>query len=112
MQAWLDLPSFIRPVSTGLATEDLEYLTAKGAFVLPSDEFSKELLQCYTRFVHPAMPVFDRAQLEAIRHSCTRAGSETAPLDRISLILWQAMIFTATAVSVWERRPCVLKLRG
>lgn len=80
------LPSFIRPLSKSLADDDLEFLERKGAFVLPESDIRDEILRCYVSTIHPFMPILDiRAFLTAV--------TNTTKGDRISLLLFQAVMF-------------------
>ncbi|KAJ5964124.1 uncharacterized protein N7479_004000, partial [Penicillium vulpinum] len=71
-----------------LAAEELSYLEAKGAFLLPSPEMCEELIRCYFEFVHPLLPV---VQVTNFLKSY-RAGEMASQ----SLLLLQSMFFAAS----------------
>lgn len=83
------LPSYIKPLPRSMDGEDVDYLWRTGAFSIPEDPLLNELLRSYTTFVHPSLPVVDLNDfLRMINHN------EGEP---ISLILIQAIMFTASA---------------
>ncbi|KIW29249.1 uncharacterized protein PV07_05074 [Cladophialophora immunda] len=92
----LSLPPFIKEVDSDLSPVDQEYLGRKGALSVPDTNTSQALLQCYLQLVHPAVPFLAISQINAIArsHDSHEAVREK---DKVSLLLWQAMLFTATA---------------
>ncbi|KAH6974267.1 fungal-specific transcription factor domain-containing protein [Ilyonectria sp. MPI-CAGE-AT-0026] len=87
----MDLPAFIKPLSTRLAIDDLAFLHAKGALNLPSRDCQDALLWSFFEYVYPFMPILDLDQfLQAVENDDGKAG-------KISLLLFQAVLFTGTA---------------
>ncbi|KIX02419.1 uncharacterized protein Z518_08360 [Rhinocladiella mackenziei CBS 650.93] len=86
----VSLPPYIQPISPRIMTEDLEYLQKKGAFIIPETGFRNELLRCYVQYVHPFLPLID---LQDFLHTIDK----NQPTDAISLLLFQAVMFAATA---------------
>lgn len=87
-----DLPAFIKPTPTRIPAEDLEYLWKKGALTLPEEPLQNALLEAHFGFVHPYMPLLDRrAFMNAVR-------SEDGSNGKIGLLLFQAVMFSGTAV--------------
>ena len=77
--------------------EDMRFLKQKGAFDLPPKAILDDCVSAYFRFFHPFFPVVDRPSFLAKYHS-----SDANALSRgqgPSLLLLQAIIFTASAVS-------------
>ena len=91
-QNHVELPGFIKPSSTKMPTEDLEYLAMKGALMLPEEPLRSELLRSHFDFVHPYMPLLNRR--EFLRSVASGDGSA----GKISLLLFQAVMFTGSAV--------------
>ncbi|KAI1618989.1 transcriptional regulatory protein [Exophiala viscosa] len=84
------LPPFIKPISPRLASEDLEYLQKKGAFIVPEPGLRNELLRCYVQYVHPYLPLIDLQDFLG-------TVQKDQPTDTVSLLLFQAVMFAATA---------------
>ena len=83
------LPPYMRQLPGYMSEDDVDYLWRIGAFSIPEKPLLNELLASYTEFVHPSMPVVDlHGFLRRINHN------EGEP---ISLILFQAIMFTASA---------------
>jgi hypothetical protein len=80
-----------------LADDDLQYLRQKGAFELPAKRAMDELVANYFQVFHPFFPVVDKY---AFLESYYRTDYEGI-LNRKgpSLLLLQAVLFTASAVS-------------
>lgn len=85
------LPAFIKPLPPRIALEDAKYLHTKGALTLPSLQLQNALLHAYVEFVHPYMPLLELHQTLNIINS--RDGFS----GQISLFLYQAVMFVATA---------------
>ncbi|OAG41158.1 hypothetical protein AYO21_04538 [Fonsecaea monophora] len=84
------LPPYLQPISPRIMSEDLEYLQKKGAFLIPETGFRNELLRCYVQYVHPFLPIVDLQDfLTAIERN--------QPTNTVSLLLFQAIMFAATA---------------
>ncbi|KAM5356875.1 hypothetical protein ACJ41O_003521 [Fusarium nematophilum] len=85
------LPGFIKPLPSGFASDDLTYLQAKGALILPNEQFQNALIWSFFEYVYPFMPVVDLEQFLESVHG--RDGSS----GQISLLLFQAVLFAGTA---------------
>lgn len=86
-----DIPKFIKPLPPRIGFDELQYLARKGALTLPHDELRNELIRAYIEFVHPFMPVVDLCDFVKI------VDSGSAQFGRISLILYQAVMFSGAA---------------
>ena len=85
------LPCFIKPLKTKLPNDDMSYLRTKDAFTLPAEDFRNALVWSFFEYVYPFMPIVDIDQfLQSIE---TQDGSA----DKISLLLFQAVLFAGTA---------------
>lgn len=84
------LPSYVKPLPPGLASEDVEYLERKGALSTPATELRNELLRSYIEYVHSYLPLL---QL----HDFTKAIEGKGPHGQISILLYQAVLFSGTA---------------
>jgi hypothetical protein len=84
-----------------MPVEDVEYLTRKGAFTLPEEPLRGELLKSHFNFVHPYMPLLNRKEF------LKSVGSEAGSMGKVSLLLFQAVMFAGSAVCsftphLWE----------
>ncbi|KAF3920440.1 hypothetical protein ABW20_dc0104877 [Dactylellina cionopaga] len=93
-----DLPTFIKPTPTRIAPDDVDYLVRKGATSIPLEPFRQELVDCYFDYVHPFMPLIEEAEW---RKTTSRSWEGFDPArhkdDRISLLLYQAVLFAGSA---------------
>ncbi|RYP08009.1 hypothetical protein DL764_002155 [Monosporascus ibericus] len=85
------LPAFIRPLPAKIAAEDVAYLNTKGALTLPTIPLQNALLRCYIEYVHPYMPLID------LNEFLTAVNARDGLCGQISLFLYQAIMFSATA---------------
>jgi hypothetical protein len=83
------LPSYIKPIPDYLIGDDLDYLWKTGALSIPETPLLNELLRSYAEYVHPTIPV---VEFNNLLQMINRSEGEA-----ISLILFQAMMFTASA---------------
>jgi len=86
-----NIPYFIKPLPARIGPDEAEYLEKKGALTVPTHGLRNELLKAYIEFVHPYMPLIDLYDFVMIVES----GNGT--LGRISLILFQAVMFAGSA---------------
>jgi hypothetical protein len=85
------LPDYLKPLPQRMTSVDIDYLFAKGALSLPDTPVRNALLRSYLEYVHPYMPLVEIHELLRIIDDGTgRAG-------RISLLLFQAIMFAGTA---------------
>ncbi|OJD16056.1 hypothetical protein AJ78_03729 [Emergomyces pasteurianus Ep9510] len=86
----IDLPRFIKQNRMEIDPDDLNYLHKKGAFEIPHFAFRNELLKSFVNYVHVYMPFLDLEDfLQTIYENSGR--------KRISLLLFQAVMFAGTA---------------
>lgn len=85
-----DEPRFLKPLPAQVALEDLEFLRIRGALTIPESGLRNELLRCYIKWVHSFMPVLNLQKF-------LLAISENDPNGNISILLFQAVMFVATA---------------
>lgn len=74
-----------------MTSVDIDYLFAKGALSLPDIHVRNALLRSYLEFVHPYMPLIEIQDVLQIIDDGTGASG------RISLLLFQAIMFAGTA---------------
>jgi Fungal specific transcription factor domain len=86
-----NLPYFIKPLPPRIGSDEAAYLEKKGVLTVPTIPLRNELLKAYIEFVHPYMPLLDLYEFVMIIES----GSGV--LGRISLILYQAVMFAGSA---------------
>lgn len=85
----INLPPYILPPGRTIDGEDVEYLKRRGALSIPEPSLRDQLLLSFILYVNPFIPVLDLQDLiNAIE------GQNGA---RISLILFQAIMFAGTA---------------
>ncbi|KAL4792762.1 fungal-specific transcription factor domain-containing protein [Aspergillus venezuelensis] len=85
-----DEPHFLKPLPSRISAEDLEFLRFRGALAIPESGLRTELLRCYIKWVHSFLPVLNLQEF-------LRAIAENDPEGNISLLLFQAVMFVATA---------------
>ena len=99
-------PHFIKPTPARIPIEDLEFLAKKGALQLPEENLRNELLRAHFKFVHPFMPLVNRKEFMEITMGLGSSGR------KIGLLLFQAVMFTGSAVGDSSTNSEVLKLKG
>ena len=85
------LPGYLKPLPQRMTSVDIDYLFAKGALSLPEIGVRNALLRSYCEWVHPYMPLIELHELLKIIDDGTGAPG------RISLLLFQAVMFAGTA---------------
>ncbi|KAE8443383.1 hypothetical protein EG329_001942 [Mollisiaceae sp. DMI_Dod_QoI] len=85
------LPDYLKPLPQRMTSVDIDYLFAKGALSLPDDSVRNALLRSYLEYVHPYMPLVEIHELLQI------IDDGTGQSGRISLLLFQAIMFAGTA---------------
>lgn len=85
------LPEYIKPLPSRMTSVDIDYLFAKGALSLPDVPVRNALLRAYIEYVHPYMPLIEMNEVVQI---IDEGNGETG---RISLLLFQAIMFAGTA---------------
>ncbi|KIM96082.1 hypothetical protein OIDMADRAFT_170745 [Oidiodendron maius Zn] len=85
------LPGYLKPLPQRMTSADIDYLFAKGALSLPDIPVRNALFRSYFEFVHPYMPLVEIHELLDIVEEGTGASG------RISLLLFQAIMFAGTA---------------
>ncbi|KAL4801949.1 fungal-specific transcription factor domain-containing protein [Aspergillus unguis] len=83
-------PRFLKPLPSRVSAEDLEFLRFRGALAIPESGLRTELLRCYIKWVHSFLPVLNLQDF-------LRCIAENDPEGDISLLLFQAVMFVATA---------------
>lgn len=74
-----------------MTSVDIDYLFAKGALSLPETLVRNALLRSYVEYVHPYMPLVEIHELLQI------INDGTGQSGRLSLLLFQAIMFAGTA---------------
>lgn len=85
------LPGYLKPLPQRMTSADVDYLWAKGALSLPELPVRNALFRSYLEFVHPYMPLIEVHELLEIVEEGTGASG------KISLLLFQAIMFAGTA---------------
>ncbi|KAL2864930.1 transcription factor domain-containing protein [Aspergillus lucknowensis] len=83
-------PRFLKPLPSRVSPEDLEFLRFRGALCIPEVGLRTELLRCYIKWVHSFLPVLNLQEF-------LRCIAENDSEGNISLLLFQAVMFVATA---------------
>ncbi len=93
------IPDYIKSLPARMTQEDIYYLWKNDALSIPGTSFRNGLLRAYVEFVHPYMPLIELHDfLEIVDNDSGNRG-------KVSLILFQAVMFTGTAFvdeSYWE----------
>ncbi|KAH9208634.1 fungal-specific transcription factor domain-containing protein [Leptodontidium sp. 2 PMI_412] len=85
------LPDYLKPLPQRMTSVDIDYLFAKGALSLPDAPVRNALLRAYCEFVHPYMPLLE------LHHVLEIMNDPTGESGKISLLLFQAIMFAGTA---------------
>jgi hypothetical protein len=85
-----NLPDYIRQPQRKFKSYEIEYLSRGNALSIPNSELRDALIQAYVNLVYLTLPVVD---LQELFEALDRTGSK----PKISLILFQAIMFTGTA---------------
>ena len=85
------LPDYLKPLPPRMTSVDIDYLFAKGALSLPDTPVRNALLRAFLEYVHPYMPLIELHELLHI------IDEGTGQSGRISLLLFQAIMFAGTA---------------
>jgi hypothetical protein len=86
-----NIPHYMKPLPARIGPDEAAYLEKKGALTIPAIALRNELLKAYIEFVHPYMPLIDLYDFVMI------VESGNGVLGRISLILFQAVMFAGSA---------------
>jgi hypothetical protein len=85
------LPDYLEPLPPRINPVDIDYLHTTGALSLPDIPIRNAFLQSYVEYVHPYMPLLELHRfLHIINEGTGKSG-------RISLLLFQAVMFASTA---------------
>lgn len=85
------LPGFLKPVSSRLGDEEREYLQKKGALLIPDPPVRDSLCRAFMEFVYPCSPILD------VSDFFTKMNRGDASLGRVSLLVFQAVMFAGAA---------------
>lgn len=85
------LPAFVNPLPARIGSEEVSYLTCKGALSLPEPGLQRHLLQAYIEFVHPYMPLLE------LHDFLGRINTRDGKNGQVSLLLYHAVMFAASA---------------
>lgn len=92
---------FIKPDNFAhVSIDDIDFLTAQGAFQLPVMQVLEEFLQEYFRHVHPHLPLIDEGVFWDAFYGNTFGRGEKY---QISLFTFQAMLFACSNVKFYLR---------
>ena len=80
-----------------LSPGDVKYLEMKGCLHVPSGKHLDDFVSQYFLRVHPFMPILDEGDFW---HAYSRKLDLSARSPKVSLLVFQAMLFAACAVSV------------
>lgn len=80
------LPLFIKKLPDRVDGDDLDFLTRKGALMVPAPDLQLKILNSYVQAVHPFMPMLDL-------NNFRRAIFDEQGATKVSLLLFQAVMF-------------------
>lgn len=91
-------PSYLTCDLSRISNEDISYLQGKGCFHLPKKDILDDLFTCYFDYVHPHMPFIDETEFWEVylRRDVESRPAHRCNESRISLLLFQAILFAAT----------------
>lgn len=82
-----------------LLSGDIDYLELQGCFLIPRREILDDFIDHYFLHVHPLLPLFNEADFWKM-YSHRGSGDSTGP--KISLLVFQAVMFASCNVSIVE----------
>jgi len=85
--------AFLENETLFLSTQDTVFLTLKGSLSLPSRKLALCFVELYFQHVHPFVPMIDEYEFWRIWN---RQSNE-----KLSLFLFQALLFASCPVSHW-----------
>ncbi|CAI7677371.1 unnamed protein product [Penicillium discolor] len=85
------LPDYASPLSPSITSEDCELFHEQGAFNVPDTRSRTGILNAYFQFVHPSLPILSSEDFLMVLDESYNGNRG------ISLLLFQAVIFAATA---------------
>lgn len=95
----VSLPAFLRPLTRPLQHVEMQLLEQRGAFLIPEPKILSELVDVYFDFVNPFLPLFDECEMPSLVTLKNDGELSSNASGHISLLVLQAMIFSASAVS-------------
>lgn len=93
------LPAFLRPFSRNPHHNEVQFLEQRGAFSIPEPKILSELIDVYFDLVNPFLPLFDYSEILALVRQPGEDDPTFNATRNISLLVLQAIIFGASAVS-------------
>lgn len=81
---------------TNILPQDVSYLEMQGCFRIPTKPVLDELVKQYFLHVHPIMPLYNEGDFWEMYGAPSGSASEHG---RVSLLIFQAMLFSACRVS-------------
>lgn len=89
------LPPYLKPPSSRLQKDDIDFLVRKGALDVLDPLFAQECFKAYIRHVHPHVPFLDLDPFSAvIFNPSSRSSNGKSNDEKISLLLYQAVMFS------------------
>lgn len=85
------MDGYLKPLPERMTSADIDYLFSQGALCVSDIPVRNALFRSYFEFVHPYMPLVEIHELMEILEKGTGASG------RISLLLFQAIMFAGTA---------------
>lgn len=83
---------------TKLTSSDVRYLESKGCLHVPSGPHLDQFIRNYFLHVHPCTPLLDEGQFWDMY---SNAQDDNKGTDRVSLLVFQAMLFSAATVGIF-----------
>lgn len=87
---------------SSLPPEDVAFLSSKGSQTLPDRQSTDEFVCQYFKRIHPNVPVVDEAEF-------WRIYQDGSGPDKISLFVFQAILFASCTVSYDFRDICIVR---
>ncbi|SCO56719.1 related to cutinase transcription factor 1 beta [Fusarium fujikuroi] len=94
---------FLTVDMSGLEPDDVHYLGSRNCLSLPTPDALDDFIREYFLHVHPGLPLLDEAQFWAVYSG----DKEPCEGSRISLFLFQAMLFTSCSFVPFSTLKCL-----
>ncbi len=92
----------------GILPQDVNYLELQGCLRVPTRTILDEFVQQYFLHVHPLLPLFNEGDFWELY--CQQGAGSVPPAGRMSLLVFQAVLFAACNVSSFRSRPLLPSL--
>ena len=89
--AFLPIPKYVNPFPERIGSDEMCYLSRKGALYVPDGVVLTEMLRCFVEFVHHSNPVIE------LHDFLAAILSDNICAEKVSLLVLQAVFYASSA---------------